>query len=492
MSAFPPNFLWGGAISANQAEGAYDVDGRGLTKADVITGGARTVERKITYIDSSGQPGELRNKRADIPPGATHAVLPGYYYPSHEAIDFYHRYQEDIALFGKLGFKTFRLSISWSRIFPNGDETVPNAAGLEFYRKVFQECHKYGIEPLVTLSHFDTPLYLEEKYGGWNNRQMIDFYIHFAKTCFQEYRGLVKYWISFNEINHPLMIAELFREENEKAQFQAIYQQLHYQFVASARAVQLAHQIDPENTVGCMVAGVTFYPGTPDPEDILHNRYMWENIIYYCGDVQCRGKYPSYAKRLWDKYEVQLDISAKDLEDLAAGTVDMYTFSYYMSSIVTTHPNDDVVSGNYSSGVRNPYLEYSQWGWALDPKGLRYLIEKLYDRYSLPLMVVENGLGAVDEPAPDGTINDPYRIAYLQAHIQEMAAAIAHGAEVIGYTAWGCIDIISSSTGEMTKRYGLIYVDKDDVGNGTLERRPKQSFYWYQKVIASNGADLDQ
>lgn len=488
---FPDGFLWGGAVAANQCEGAWNVDGRGLTKADVTTGGSKKKERKITYLDQDGQPGELQNKRCALPKGAKYAVLEDHYYPSHEGIDFYHRYKDDIALFAEMGFKVFRLSISWTRLFPNGDEEVANEKGVEFYRNVFEECQKYGIEPLVTLSHFDTPLYLEEQYGGWNNRKMIEFYERFTTTCFQAYKGLVKYWITFNEINHPLMIAELFQDDNSSEKYQAIYQQLHYQFVASARAVRNAHKIDPENQVGCMICGITFYPGTPDPSDILSNRYKWEKIIYYCGDVQCRGEYPSYAKRLWDEHNVELEITEQDKTDLKEGCVDLYTFSYYMSTIVTNHKTDDIVSGNYSSGVRNPYLTYSQWGWALDPEGLRYYLESMYDRYHKPLLVTENGLGAVDVLEEDGTIHDEYRVDYLRAHVKEMKAAIDHGADVIGYTSWGCIDLISSSTGEMSKRYGFIYVDRDDQGNGTFKRIKKDSFYWYQKLIRTNGEDLE-
>lgn len=319
MSEFPKDFLWGGAIAANQAEGAWDAGGRGLTKADVITGGSRNEERKITYIDKDGNPGFLENKRGSIPDGATHAVLDGYYYPSHEAIDFYHHYKEDIAMLAEMGFKVFRLSISWTRIFPNGDEETPNQEGLDFYRKVFEECQRHGIEPLVTLSHFDTPIHLEEKYDGWSNRKMIEFYERFAEACFTAYKGLVKYWITFNEVNHPLMIAGLFKENDSDEFYQGVYQQLHHQFVASARAVQKAHAIDADNMMGCMVAGIVFYPGTPDPEDVLEDQYMWENIIYYSGDVQARGEYPSYSKRLWDNYNVKLEITEQDRIDLKAG-----------------------------------------------------------------------------------------------------------------------------------------------------------------------------
>lgn len=487
---FRKDFLWGGAIAANQAEGAWNVDGRGPAMTDVTTGGSVKEPRYVTYIDKEGNPGKVPSHHP-IPEGAHYAVLDDHYYPNHDGIDFYHHYKEDIALLAEMGFKVFRLSISWSRLYPNGDEKTPNPKGVAFYRDVFEECRKYGIEPLVTIWHFDTPLYLEEHYGGWNNRQLIDFYVRFATTCFQEYKGLVKYWLTFNEINGTVMGLDLFGNKGTDEEYQSAYQQLHYQFVASAKAVQIGHQIDPENMIGCMICGITFYPGSSDPDDILANRYQWEKGIFYCGDVQCKGEYPTYATRLWNEHHVQLDITDEDREELKKGTVDMYTFSYYMTSVVTTHESDDMVSGNFAAGVRNPYLQYSDWGWALDPKGLRYYLEMIYDRYELPMMVVENGLGAYDTLEADGSIHDPYRIDYLREHIKEMAVAINDGVDLRGYTTWGCIDLVSAGTGEMRKRYGFIYVDKDDAGKGTYQRLKKDSFNWYKKVIASNGEDLD-
>ena len=486
--AFQKDFLWGGAIAANQAEGAWNKDGRGPAKTDVTTGGSVKEPRYVTFIDQDGNPGKVRNGQP-IPDGAKYAVLDDYYYPNHDGIDFYHHYKEDIALFAEMGFKMFRLSISWSRLYPHGDEEIPNQKGIEFYRHVFKECQKYGIEPLVTIWHFDTPLYLEEHYGGWNNRKLIDFYERYARTCFTEYKGLVKYWLTFNEINNTIMMLNLFGNQAGSKEHQEGYQQLHYQFVASARAVQIGHEID--NMIGCMICGITFYPGTCDPRDILANRHMWAKSIFYCGDVQCKGKYPTYATRLWKEHEVHLDITNQDLIELKNGTVDMYTFSYYMSSLETTHEADEMVSGNFAAGAKNPYLQYSDWGWAFDPQGLRYYLEMIYDRYERPLMVVENGLGAFDTVEADGNIHDSYRIDYLREHIMEMSKAIDNGVNLIGYTTWGCIDLVSAGTGEMRKRYGFIYVDKDDAGNGTYDRSRKDSFYWYQKCIATNGEDLN-
>lgn len=489
--SFPKGFYWGGATAANQCEGAWNVDGRGPALTDVTTGGSVKEPRYVTYIDKDGNPQKMPSMGAKLPEGAKYAVLEDCYYPNQDGIDFYHRYKEDIALFAEMGFNMFRMSISWSRLYPHGDELEPNQKGIEFYRNVFEECKKHNIEPLVTIHHFDTPLYLEEHYGGWKNRKLIEFYDRFAKTCFTEYKGLVKYWLTFNEINNTVMFLDMFGNKATDEMYQDAYQHLHYQFVASAHAVKMAHEIDPEYVVGCMICGITFYPATCDPADILLNRHTWEKGIYYCGDVQCKGKYPTFAKRLWAEHNVHLDITEQDLIDLKEGTVDLYTFSYYMSTVVTTHEVKDMVSGNFSAGARNPYLEYSDWGWALDPKGLRYYLEKIYDRYELPMMVVENGLGAYDTFEEDGTIHDPYRIDYMRKHIQDMELAIEDGVDLIAYTPWGCIDLVSAGTGEMRKRYGFIYVDKDDAGNGTFDRYRKDSFYWYKKVIASNGADLD-
>jgi len=495
--AFPKGFLWGGAIAANQAEGAWNVDGRGPIKTDFTTGGSVTEPRYVTYIDKEGHPGKAA-RGTPLPQGAKYAVLDDCYYPNHEAVDFYHHYKEDIALFAQMGYKMFRMSISWSRLYPHGDERTPNAKGIEFYRQVFKECQKYGIEPLVTLWHFDTPIYLEENYGGWNNRQLIKFYERYARTCFTEFKGLVKYWLTFNEINHTIMTlnnhSAMFSTAglaNGDKEHQTAYQQLHHQFVASARAVRIGHEIDANNMIGCMICGITYYPGTCDPKDIVANRYTWEKNVYYCGDVMCKGKYPAYAKRLWDEHHVHLALTQQDLTDLKNGTVDMYTFSYYMTSIETTHDTDEMVSGNFSEGAKNPYLQYSDWGWAFDPLGLRYYLESIYDRYEKPMMIVENGLGAYDQVEADGRIHDEYRINYHRAHIKEMRQAIVDGVDLIGYTTWGCIDLVSAGTGEMRKRYGFIYVDKHDDGSGDMSRKPKDSFYWYKKVIASNGQDLD-
>ena len=393
-----------------------------------------------------------------------------------------------------MGFKVYRMSISWSRIFPRGDEEQPNEEGLAFYDQVFDELAKYGIEPLVTLSHYENPLYLTTQYGGWKNRKLVDFFVHYAKTVMERYKGKVRRWLTFNEINMlsvPFgtfiaggMLPETTTEQDR-------WQAMHHQLVASAQAVRLGHQIDPDNRLGCMIAYMCVYPRTCAPEDQLTQLSMDRLHNLLAGDVHVRGAYPSYARRLLAEKGVTLNITPQDEVDLREGTVDFYTFSYYDSRCVGTKQEGDPSTGNGAlGGIRNPYLPVTEWGWQIDPQGLRWVLNHLYDRYQIPLMVVENGLGAMDTMGADGTIHDPYRIDYLRAHIQAMAEAVADGVDLQGYTPWGCIDLVSASTGEMRKRYGMIYVDKHDDGSGDLSRHRKDSFYWYQKVIATNGQDL--
>lgn len=487
---FPKNFLWGGATAANQLEGGYQEADRGLSISDITTAGSLYKKRQITFLDKDGKPGSViaLAGRNNIPNGATGSVLDGEFYPNQIGVDFYHHYKEDIKLLSKMDFKVFRMSISWSRIFPKGNEDRPSQAGLKFYRDVFEELRKYNIEPLVTISHYDDPLYISQKYHDWSDRKMIDLYVHFAKCLFKEYKGLVTKWITFNEINAPLLMLTFDDEATDK-DYQHAYQKLHYQFVASARAVKLAHKIDPDNIVGNMICGTTNYPATPDPQDVLLARHKWEQLIYYASDVQTKGKYPIFSKRLWNEKHVNLDIRDEDIEELRQGTVDLYTFSYYHSTLATTHKLGETVSGNFAKGAKNPYLNYSEWGWATDPMGLQYFLEVIYDRCHLPMMIVENGLGARDTVEKDG-VHDEYRIEYHRQHIKAMKKAIKAGVDLIGYTTWGCIDEVSAGTGQMSKRYGLIYVDRQDDGSGTLKRIPKDSFYWYKNVIESNGENL--
>jgi len=489
MSKFPKDFFWGGATAANQCEGAYNEDGRGIIRNDFLTAGSAASYRCITFLDKNGKLQKLPFA-APLPEGAKPVIAEGEYYPNHIGIDHYHRYKEDIKLFGEMGFKMYRFSMSWSRIFPVGDEEEPNQKGLEFYRNVLLECKKYNIEPLVTLHHFDTPYGLEEKYGGWTNRKLIDFYCHYTKTVMSEFKDLAKYWLTFNEINNVIMIGEMMPAFATKEVMANAYQSLHHQFLASAKTVVEGHKINPENKVGCMIAGIVSYPLTCDPADVIKTQQSMQNGFWYCGDVQCRGAYPHYAKRLWDKYEFELKSEPGDEEILEAGKVDMFTFSYYSTGCITTHKEAEDGKGNFQMGAKNPYVNYNEWGWAMDPSGLRYILNEIYSRYQLPIIIAENGLGAVDELTEDKKVHDDYRIEYLREHVKAMKDALSDGINLIGYTSWGCIDLISAGTGEMKKRYGYIYVDRDSEGNGTLDRYKKDSFDWYKKVIASNGEDL--
>ena len=490
-NVFPDGFYWGGATAANQCEGAWNVDGRGPARTDVTTVGTADSPRYITVRMPDGTTTKF-SQFTPVPKEARGVVLDGEYYPNHESIDFYHHYKEDIALFAEMGFKMFRMSISWSRIFPKGIEEEPNQAGLDFYRSVFEELKKYDIEPLVTISHYDTPLYIEEELGGWSNREVIALYDRFTEVLFREYKGLVKYWLTFNEINCALMTLK-FIPNMPHAMVQDRYQSLHNQFVASARAVKRAHEVDPDCKVGCMVAGgPSAYPLTCDPKDIIAAQIENQNSFWYSADVQVRGAYPAFAKRMWEHDGVTVEFGEGDEEILRSGTVDFITYSYYMTSCVTTHEDVEMSGkGNLVMGAKNPYLTYSDWGWSIDPDGLRYTLNEIYGRYQIPVMVVENGLGAIDTVEEDGSIHDPYRIDYMREHVRAMGEAIADGVDLIAYTPWGCIDLVSASTGEMHKRYGMIYVDRHDDGTGSFERRRKDSFFWYKKCIESNGEDLD-
>ena len=466
--AFPEKFLWGGATAANQCEGAYDEDGKGLSIQDVLPHGfgPRT---------DSPTPDNLKLK----------------------AIDHYHRYREDLALFAEMGFKVYRFSVAWSRVFPTGEEEVPNEAGLRFYDQIIDLCLAYHMEPLVTISHYETPLALAEKYNGWTDRRMIDLYLRYCRVLFERYRGKVKYWITFNEINsllrQPFMSGAIMTPKEELSA-QDLYQAMHHELVASAKAVEMAHEIDASYQVGCMVVGITIYPLTPDPDDILKVMDL-DNDMYFFLDVHARGEYPYFAERRFDSLGVRLRITEEDREALKH-TVDFIAFSYYSSNCATADPSRGEPSrSNMTPELRrNPYAGVTEWGWQIDPKGLRYTLNRLYARYRLPLFVAENGLGAHDRLIPDGngsfTVEDDYRIAYMKEHLIQMHEAILDGVEVMGYTAWGCIDLVSCSTAEIEKRYGFIYVDFNSDGSGTLARYRKKSFAWYKEVIRTNGQNV--
>ena len=436
-----------------------------------------------------------------VPKRVTRTILPDTLYPSHEAIDFYHHYEEDIALFAEMGFKCFRTSINWTRIFPTGMEEEPNEKGLAFYDKVFDCCKKYGIEPLVTISHYELPFALVEKYNGWEGRELIEYFERYCRVIFERYQGKVKYWLTFNEINAGTMPMGTILSTGTFRGYegpvteapdipQERYQALHHMFLASAKVVKYAHEHYPDYKMGNMICFILSYPLTCNPDDIVKNQEQMRETNWYCSDVMVRGEYPAYAKRLWERKGVTVKMEDGDAEILREGTVDFYTFSYYMSNCITVDPNAEATEGNIGAGFKNPYLEASDWGWQIDPKGLRYALNEIYDRYRIPLMVVENGLGAYDEKGEDGMVHDTYRIDYLRKHIEQMKEAVKDGVDLMGYTPWGCIDLVSASTGEMAKRYGFIYVNKFDDGTGDLSRERKESFFWYKKVIGSNGEDL--
>ena len=475
--SFRKDFLWGGAVAAHQLEGAYNVDGKGLSIVDVVTAGTREKKRRITD-----------------------GIVSGEYYPNHEAIDFYHHYKEDIKLFAEMGFKCFRTSIAWSRIFPNGDETEPNEAGLQFYDKLFDECLKYGIQPVITLSHFEMPLHLVKKYGGWRSRRLIHFFVKFAEICFKRYKNKVKYWMTFNDINNQ---ANFLNEESvyfnsgiqyakEEKKEEVMYQAAHYELVASAQAVKVGHEINPDFVIGCMIAMCPIYPYSCKPEDILMAEKAMQKR-YYFADVHVKGEYPCNILKYWERKQFHIDITEEDLSILKQGCVDYIGFSYYMSFAIDHKQNNpyyDYIEEEML--VKNPYVKASDWGWQIDPIGLRYSMNWFADRYCVPLFIVENGLGAYDKIEQDGTIADDYRIEYLREHIVQMKKAVEEdGIDLIGYTPWGCIDLVSAGTGEMDKRYGFIYVDKHNDQTGTLARSRKKSFYWYKKVIETNGENLD-
>lgn len=486
MAKFPEGFLWGGAIAANQCEGAWNTDGKGMSVADVAMFKPH-VDKKDYVSQWHTSPEDIQKAKE------TEDVV---YYPKRHGIDFYHHYKEDIALFAEMGFKTLRLSIAWTRIFPNGDESKPNEAGLAFYENVFRCLKEHNIEPLVTLSHYEMPLYLVENYEGWAKRDVVDMFVKFAKVCFERYKGLVKYWLTFNEIDsvfrHPFTTVGIV-EENYASKWEAeeaIYKALHHQLLASALVTKYAKEIIPEAQVGCMVTKTLTYPETCNPEDI-YLAYMDNRTNSLYTDVQVRGEYPLWIKKVWKDKGFNIPVLMGDEEILKAYTVDFISFSYYMSMVQSVHGEQrEKVGGNLTTGVKNPYLSTSEWGWQVDPKGLEISLMDLYDRYQKPVWVVENGLGYNDVVKEDGTIEDDYRIEYFRNHFKAIGDAIENGVEVMGYTSWACIDLVSASTSQMTKRYGFIYVDLDDYNQGSYKRSKKKSFDWYKHVIETNGREL--
>lgn len=480
---FPNNFLWGGALSACQAEGAYNVDGKTLTVPEVMPFNPKN-DRKVTKQLKITK--EMIEEAKNDPDTIK--------YPKRRGIDFYHTYKEDMALFKEMGFKVFRYSISWARLFPNGDDKEPNELGLKFYDSVIDECLKNGMEPLITISHFDFPIVLIEKFGGWYNRKLIDLYLRYCEVIFNRYKGKVKYWVTFNEINMSIKAGPKTMgviDEGQENYEEMLFQALHHQFVAAAKATKLAHEISKENKIGSMVAYFTTYPYTCKPADALAMQKddQMKNLFYL--DILNGGKYPYYSKKYFEEHNINLQIEDGDLEVIKENTADFVGMSYY-NSMISSNDGDqlELTAGNVHSVYKNPHLDANEWGWQIDPIGLRYTLNHVYDRFGLPVFILENSSGFFDELTEDNKVHDPYRVDFLRKHIEQLKLAIEDGVEVIGYTMWGPIDMISSGTSEMSKRYGFIYVDQDDYGNGTMKRYKKDSFYWYKNVIATNGEEL--
>lgn len=475
------NFLWGAAISANQCEGAWNINGKGPSIADMLTQGSQNETRKVT---------DVIDKKA--------------YYPSHDGVEFFENYKQDIKLFSELGLRAFRFSINWSRIFPTGLESTPDEKGLQFYDNLLDELLKYHIEPIVTLSHFEMPYGLIQKYNGWSSRKTVTCFMRYVETIFDRYSDKVKYWLTFNEINNaftpagPILslgtvkdLSGSILEIGKKTDIQTKINSLHHELLASAESVILAHHKYPHFKIGSMTAFIPYYPYTARTSDVIEAQKQTNLLDWYTSDVQVRGEYSYFAHKLWQENNIKIDMKENDQVVLKQGKVDFYALSYYMSMCAGRTRNKESVAGNFIQGLKNPYLKTSEWGWQLDPEGLRYSLNEIYSRYKIPIMIVENGLGAKDHVSKDGKVHDPYRITYLQKHIQAMKESINDGVNVIGYMLWSALDLVSASTGEMRKRYGLVYVNKQDNGSGDFRRIKKDSFYWYQKVIKTNGERLE-
>lgn len=482
MKKFPENFLWGGATAANQIEGAFDKGNKGLSTSDMAA-------FKDPYAS-----GEVDNFTFNVNSKELEAYLSNpenFNFPKRRGIDFYHTYKEDIKLFAELGFKVFRLSIAWPRIYPTGLETEPNQEGLKFYDDVFDELHKYGIEPLVTISHYEMPLTLTQKYNGWISREVIHHFTRYAETLIKHYHKKVKYWITFNEMNMNLTSlytgGGVLTDKVENV-INAAYQATHHQFLASSLTVKIAREIDPSLKIGCMINRIETYAASTKPEDQLQALKADQINLFY-PDVQVRGYYPKYILRHMRDRGITIETHAEDAEILR-NTVDYVAFSYYMTHVAEKRDDSDEVAGSLVSKIKNKHLKLTEWGWPIDAVGLRITLNKMYDRYEVPLFLVENGIGAKDVLSEDGKIHDTYRIEYHKEHIDAMYEAIQDGVELMGYTTWGCIDLISCGTSQMSKRYGFIYVDQDDYGNGTLKRIKKDSFEWYKEVIRTNGSSV--
>lgn len=487
---FPKEFLWGGDISATQIEGAWNEGGKSPVEPDYYLAGDKNTPRIAYYRTVDGEIGKVMQYSGQLPKGAQYIIKDGEFYPNHTASDFYHHYKEDINLLGEMGFKALNLTISWARVLPKGIKGGANQEGIEFYRNVLEELKKHNIKPIVTMYKYDMPAFYVTDMGGWSNRDLIDEYVEFSRICMKEFKDLVEYWITFNEINVLKLLMDVNPTLTSEDK-QRVFEETHNQFIAAAKVVSLGHDINSNFKIGSMVAGMTIYPLTSDPKDIIAAQKATQDNFFFFGDIMIRGEYPSYSNRIFDEYGIVLDISNEDKEILKQGTGDFLATSYYMTTCISTHSESgESIRGNLSIGEKNPYLSTTEWGWQIDPEGLKYMLHAIYDRYQVPILIVENGIGANDKLEDDLTIHDSYRIEYHKSHIEKLAEAINEGVDLIGYTMWACIDLVSFSSGELRKRYGFIYVDANDDGLGTQSRYKKDSFYWYKDVISSNGEIL--
>lgn len=485
-NGFREDFLWGGAIACSQADGGFREGGKGISTQD------------LRYLDPAWDREQVLAKRENwMSTEEFHQAMEDSstcYYPLRRGIDFYHQYPEDIQLFKEMGLKIFRMSICWSRIFPNGDDITPNEEGIRYYFNLFNELKKQDIKIFATILHYDIPVHLVVKYGGWKNRKTIDFYLKYVQVLFEKFGDLVDYWLPFNEINAAKFCpwdGVCLIEDQEENFDQSIFQCLHHQFIANAKTVELAHNMLLKPMIGAMIARFTSYPATCHPDDVMQTIVDEQYSNYFYLDVMARGKYPEYMNRFFDQFGIEIKMEPGDTEILEKNTVNFISFSYYFSQISTVNQDWEKTSGNLIMANKNPYLESSEWGWQKDPVGLRITLNQLYDRYQLPLFIAENGLGGTDVVENDGSVHDPYRIDYLKSHFIQMREAIIDGVKLLGYTMWGIIDIVSCGPLTMDKRYGVIYVDLDNGGNGSGKRYKKDSFYWYQKVIETNGENLN-
>lgn len=482
---FPEKFLWGGALSSNQSEGNYLADGKSMTVADMAYFDPNTDFKKLMMSQL-----EVTREGIEKAKSATDVT----YYPKRRGIDFYHTYKEDLALLKEMGFKAFRYSFAWSRIFPDVKAENPNQKGLDFYDRVIDECLRLGMEPVITILHADLPLQIIEEYKGWANREVVDLYVKYAKTVLEHFKGRVKYWIPFNEISVDLAVPSRkmgVLKEDYSDYMNATYQALHHEFVASAKVTQLAHEIDPQNKIITMTSYGPIYPYSCNPDDVMLSLLSQQKNSLFFYDVLLRGSYPHYALKMFEDKGIQLKMAEDDLKLLNQNTSDVIGFSYYNSTVMSSEPSQlEKTAGNFMNAAKNPYLKSNEWGWTIDPVGLRYSLNYLYQMYQKPLIILESGSGFYEVLDENETLHDPYRIEYFKQHILELKKAVEDGVDVIGYITWSPIDVVAASTGQMAKRYGFIYVDQDDLGNGTKKRYRKDSFYWYQHVILTNGEEL--